>query len=523
MKNLLFYLLLLFTSTFYVNAQVKYVTVSNSDKSISQNFSLKVKPINNLHSLEVGLNNDTAFVINEIGLSSFSYATFENIINNCFKTSTKTELKNQSNLNFEPPLTEWYTYLINKITTQPLNNTIDSLSASISEPAGYLYLKPNFKIDKNEYTSKYASVEIDDDMMKISYHYYLDKTENVVNTSTFLVPLKRSDEWNKFTFKDKGISVADFLSYEPDSIARIKTYHVEYFNKVLYPNNTANHVGLTQKNIYDYLNVTGFVNFYDLLNTESKTNSTANALIELNLTVPFTFHTQNKSLRWLSNINLNTNVSPLGKYTPYFVFNTSNQVDSNYIKNVKFEIFRNHFTNTSLNFGLLEKNWGNFTFFSLHAGLHYFNSKIRENNLYKSVNNNYDSTVTFTDFTKADIVHFIGPELKLLFKHKVSKVCGYDISMTYNYLVMKNQRFELMSKYATIYKDMKLNDIDKHRNLNLIIFDANFYLRPFSKQMSNRSGFTLRTRIFEDLDSNLPPTFQFMIGYSLSLEDVVKY
>lgn len=569
MKKLCIFLTLIFSCVIYTNAQVKFVSVTTQYKSNSETYALQVTPNNNGHTLNIGLNNNNFLTINDIGIGSFNYIVFEKTIISSLKSSTKTIFKDSSDLIFEPPLSEWYNYIINKITIQPLTNSLDSLKAIISEPAGILVLKKEFERNNQTFKSEYATVEIDDDLMRISYHYKVNDTAKNIYTARYLIPLKRSDDWNLFKFytnrpfkessyqyidkntdsingsnnkptnvksengnqhpskKNKTqvqtpyILLSDFLDYIPDSISRNKTYNVEYYNSSLYPNKY-NMVLLKQKNLYDYFNLTGFIQMYDILNAGAASNNNINAQIELNINAPILKTSNAKGFRFLGGLNLNANLSPLGKYTPYFAF-PNRTLDSQYVKNVKYEIFRNHFTNTSFRINTVEKNWGQFVFSSLSVGMHYYTSKIRENDLIKK--SSIDTTESFTDFSKADIVHFIGPELGTVFKHKVSRIFGYDMRLDYQYLWMQNNRYDLLETKRVELMNQGLGNINskENRNLNLISFEANFYFRPFINQASNRSGFNIRTRLFDDLNSSLPPVFQFMIGYSLNLEDVVKF
>ena len=146
MKKLCIFLTLIFSCVIYTNAQVKFVSVTTQYKSNSETYALQVTPNNNGHTLNIGLNNNNFLTINDIGIGSFNYIVFEKTIISSLKSSTKTIFKDSSDLIFEPPLSEWYNYIINKITIQPLTNSLDSLKAIISEPAGILVLKKEFEI-----------------------------------------------------------------------------------------------------------------------------------------------------------------------------------------------------------------------------------------------------------------------------------------------------------------------------------------------------------------------------------------
>lgn len=559
MKNIYISLLCFLFSVLSLHAQSKLFVCKSGD-SLSALYKIKVSP-SQTHGYKVAIFLDAIKVkeVDELVLSELDSKTFDAFIKSYFYSDTGSLFKKIANPIFTPSINDLYSFVYQQMLSAPLQYTIDSLKAQLSDPAGVIELLPSFSKGGNTYHSKNVSLEIDDDLLRFSYTFKDNSGSEycITNYNKFLIPLKRSDFWRQYSYSinistgrvtnirnqqtkksinsDNKIEVrlSDFLRYEPDTVSKLKSYQVEYFNQTLLPGSNSN-VRLYQNNIYDYINLTGFIQFYDLLNTGANNNNT-NAQVELNIKAPLLLYSSYKGFSILNKLHFSTNISPLGKYTPYYSptsdVNKTNgdSIDNNYIRNIKNDIFRNHFINTSLRFTVTDKNWGNFVFISFGAGFRYYNTKIREHNSYSKNPSFTDSSIqsyTFADFSKADITHLFGPEYGCFLRHKVSKVFGYDLGLTLQHLWLQHARNDLLEKYNVYYtQKLQLESIEKKENrlLNLICFESNFHLRPFLKNYNNRSGFSVRIRLYDDLDSKLPPVLQFMLGYSLNLEDVIKF
>lgn len=288
---------------------------------------------------------------------------------------------------------------------------------------------------------------------------------------------------------------------------------------------------LSKQGFPNFFNVVGYYHMSQAIGQRSDESNIeddeqkprSNAQIELQLNMPVNGK-NNGRIVWAPHVNGTVNFSPLGKSSPFYLFDYSDSTNVLYgdsslpraaYRIEPFDLMRNYYLQWGGMFSVFRVNHTSGLQILSHdfeLGFRHYLTKLRTNNIVDSAGNrnvNYDKKID---------VSTIGPYFNYKFDGQIEDIFGFDLNLGAQYLFTQEGIGYNFEKFR------KVNNVVNYVN-NRFVFvqEMNFYAKPFAKvNPGNPSGVYLRLRSYQPVGTAVNLHYELMIGYALNLNTLIR-